>query len=608
MKQRKFLIPILLITVLLLAISAFSNLLSGDYAEEDSSTGSSSASAETASVSETQNAEGETVKKEADSDSTDIFDNDAAYDYEDSNQVTVMYLTVSQGNATEGTNHTWSDINKYSVYDYEKMGVDRYKCEGLLQVGTENGPTEGSLGYGVKVPNAIVQIRGQTSSESEQKNYKISLKDNAGEWNGQTTIDLNKKQTDGLRYRTKLCFDLMKQIDQMLSLKTSFVHLWVKDRTVSGNDAFVDYGLFIQIEQLNKTALKQHGLDKNGQLYKVNFFEFRRYEDVIMLKDDEGYSKNAFEQYLEIKGSDDHSKLIKMLDDLNNYSVSIDTILDKYFNLNNLSYWLAFQLLVDNTDTQSRNYYLYSPLNSEVFYFYSWDQDLAFMSEEYALNGRSEGESWENGISNYWGNILFQRAVKSEKFMKALDDAVNDLRTNYLTADNLNKLTSGYSEIIKPYLYENPDIQYAPVTSEQYDQLEADIPALVSQYYQNYVESLQKPMPFYVSLPVRQGDKFSYSWETSYSLEGRSLTYHASVCRDLAGTDIISSYDGEIPEMQTDALPAGQYFLKVYVQDSEGNQQDCFDYYTTDDGKVYGTYCFYVNDDGSIAAAVTESK
>ena len=43
---------------------------------------------------------------------------------------------------------------------------------GLLQVGDENGPTEGEVGYGERVPNATVQIRGQTSSQNAQKNYQ----------------------------------------------------------------------------------------------------------------------------------------------------------------------------------------------------------------------------------------------------------------------------------------------------------------------------------------------------------------------------------------------------------------------------------------------------
>ena len=75
---------------------------------------------------------------------------------------------------------------------------------------------------------------------------------------------------------------------------------------------------------MNKTALTAHGVDSNGQLYKINFFEFYRYEDVIRLTTDPAYDQTAFEKHLEIKGDSDHSKLIKMLDVLNDESSSMD--------------------------------------------------------------------------------------------------------------------------------------------------------------------------------------------------------------------------------------------------------------------------------------------
>ena len=43
-----------------------------------------------------------------------------------------------------------------------------------MQVGDENGPTQGEVGYGESVPNATVQIRGQTSSQNAQKIIKLS--------------------------------------------------------------------------------------------------------------------------------------------------------------------------------------------------------------------------------------------------------------------------------------------------------------------------------------------------------------------------------------------------------------------------------------------------
>ena len=46
-----------------------------------------------------------------------------------------MYLTVSRGNVSENTDHSWKEINNYSVYDYDTMGVERYQAAALLQSG-----------------------------------------------------------------------------------------------------------------------------------------------------------------------------------------------------------------------------------------------------------------------------------------------------------------------------------------------------------------------------------------------------------------------------------------------------------------------------------------
>ena len=67
-----------------------------------------------------------------------------------------MYLTVSVGNEGEGTNHTWEEVNTYSAYDYDEMGVDRYKVAGLLQVGNEEGLIPGEFGYGQLASNCTV--------------------------------------------------------------------------------------------------------------------------------------------------------------------------------------------------------------------------------------------------------------------------------------------------------------------------------------------------------------------------------------------------------------------------------------------------------------------
>ena len=535
-------------------------------------------------------------------DTKKIYDKDTLYTNEDETSVVTMYLTVSSGNESDNTNHTWTEVNSYSVYDYDEMGVERYAVDGLLQVGDENGPVEGELGYGQSIPNATVTIRGQTSSRYSQKNYRISIKDGKGTWNDQKVINLNKHEQDMTRFSNKMCYDLMKNLEDMISLRTQFVHLYVKDTTEGGNNDFTDYGLYTQVEQLNRRALQSHGLDKNGQLYKINFFEFYRYEDAIMLKNDADYDEKAFEELLEIKGDDDHSKLIAMLDDVNNYSVPIEEIIDKWFEEDNLLSWLAFQILVGNTDTQSRNSFLYSPLNVDTFYFISWDCDSAFVDTKRQYQVTDEVYGWEKGISNYWGNVLFQRIFKSDTLRSDLNEKIEEYR-GILTEELLSEKANQYAEVVKQYAYSSPDLQYMPITQAQYADMLNYLPSEVERNYQLYLESLVSPMPFFIGLPQKQETGLKFNWNSSYDFGEETITYTIEIDDDYSFSNPIIREEGLfVPEYDySETLPAGQYFVRVKATNESGYEQYAFDYYVTSESiKKYGVLCFYVLEDGTI--------
>ena len=533
---------------------------------------------------------------------TDIHlrDKDLLYTQYDNTEIVTMYLTVSTGNAGEGTNHTWEEINTYSAYDYDRMGVDRYKVAGLLQVGDENGLIPGEFGYGQIAPNCTVQIRGQSSSRNPQKNYKIAIKDNKGDWRGQTTIALNKHQSDGLRFRNKLGFDLLSHVDELMGLRTTFVHLYVKDTTAGDDAKFEDYGIYTQVEQLNKTALKTHGLDNRGHLYKINVCEFYQYEDIIVLKDDPRYDEKAFEEILEVKGDDDHSKLIRMLADVNNYEIPIEEVLEEWFDMENIAYWMAFNLMMGNVDTQSRNFYLYSPQNVDRWYILPWDLDGMMARSEYEIVDRYDYEHWESGISNYWGNILFQRCLRSETYCKALDDAMNDLKALF-TEELVNSYAQAYSELIKPYVYTGRDLIYARLTPSEYDQVVAGLNDEIADNYNRYLESLKKPMPFYIGTPQKTDSGYTVQWDPSYDFNGEDITYTFELATEYSFENPIVKETGlAIPMVNLDQLPAGQYFMRVEAQNESGQVQYAFDYYILEKGKVYGTRSFYVDAKGQI--------
>lgn len=538
--------------------------------------------------------------------SVHLRDNPELYTVYDDSGVVTMYLTVSRGNDSENTNHSWAEINHYSVYDYEAMGVPRYQVNALLQVGDENGPLPGELGYAVEAPNATVQIRGQTSSRYTQKNYKIKLKKNKGSWRGQRTIALNKHMSEGLRFRNKMAYDLIKGIDQMMGLRTQFVHLYVKDLTDSSSGVFEDYGLYTQVEQLNKTALKAHGLDSTGQLYKVNFFEFYRYEDAIKLTTDPTFDQAKFDSYLETKGNSDHSKLIQMLADLNDESQSMELILEKYFDVENITYWLAFQLMTGNIDTQSRNMYLYSPQNSDTWYILDWDNDGMLGRTEHEIKSFSEGKSWQSGISNYWGNTLFRRALQSRSFREELEKAVQNIRA-FMNEERIETMVAHYRSIVEQYIWKMPDILNLPITKDEYNLIAENIPEEIEDNYRRYNESYKYPMPFFIGTPSMQNGALQLNWDSSYDFNAEDIVYTVELARDYQFRQVLYRQEHVVlPVVQAEAPGAGQYFIRVRATNASGYTQDAFDYYVIDTGKVYGVKCFYIQPDGTVVEDIYE--
>lgn len=534
-------------------------------------------------------------------------DKSSLYEDDDPFDVETMYLTVSYGNATEGTNHTWAEINEYSAYYYDEKGIDRYKVAALLQVGDEKGPKEGELGYGRTAPNACVQIRGQTSSRNAQKNYKIKLNDDSAGWRGQKTIALNKHQTDGLRFRNKLMYDLMIDVPQIMGLRTQFVHLYVRDKTGDNPDEFVDYGLFTQVEQLNKTALKAHGLDKNGFLYKINYFEFLE-DDAIVTVDDPNYDEKEFNKRMETKGRADHERLIEMIHDVNDYSLTPDEVLDKWFDRENIAYWMAFMTLMGNSDVQSRNLYIYSYLNGQKWYLYPWDNDVAVRNEENRIHDYHDFEDWQDGVTNYWGNMIFRRALLSSSFREELTAAVEDLYNNALNPEKVGEAAKKYAEVVMPYAYSMPDKKNEGVKQEdEYRQIVDAIPEEIEYNYDRYYASLASPMPFYVGVPEVQkdGKTLKLLWDAATCFEESEITYDVWLSTDPNGGEKLMEESGLIFPTTTykGLLKPGEYYLHVSATNQLGYNTNCFDYYSLSNGGViYGVFPFIVEEDGTISA------
>ena len=96
-----------------------------------------------------------------------------------------------------------------------------------------------------------------------------------------------------------------------------------------------------------------------------------------------------------------------------------------------------------------------------------------------------------------------------------------------------------------------------------------------------------------------------YTWDAAYDFDAETITYTFELATDYTFADPLIREEGLlIPDVKGDTLPAGQYFIRVTAENTSGYEQYAFDYYIIESGKVYGTKCFYVMEDGTIVEDV----
>ncbi len=211
-------------------------------------------------------------------------------------------------------------------------------------------------------------------------------------------------------------------------------------------------------------------------------------------------------------------------------------------------------------------------------------------------------------MSNYWGNILFQRMLKSDSLRAALDSKIEEYRTA-LSAELLSKKARQYASVVEQYAYSYPDNEYMLLTQSQYEEMLGKLPQEVENNYALYKQSLEKPMPFFIAKPEKNSDGIKFAWDTSYDFNEETITYSLEVANDYSFLNPIIKEEGLfVPEYTYQGnLPAGQYFVRVKAVNESGNEQGAFDYYVTGDNvKQYAVKCIYVLDDGSIVEDIYE--
>lgn len=437
------------------------------------------------------------------------------------------------------------------------------------------------------VVNAEFKQKGKSTRRSKLKSYRVVLDDDKPLYNEEGTLQLNKHPNDYARIKQMMSFELFKDIPNFTSLKTLFYRLWIND---------VDYGLYTHVENVDEIYLRNRGWNEQDKLYKTQNFAFRVESGMELDSKGEPINREVFEAVIEPQTGDDHSKLITMLNAINeNMSDEQFTqVFEKYFNRQNYITWMAVNLVLANKDTVSQNFYLYNPLYSDKFYFLPWDYDgISRATEKYA--------KWELGIGTWWGISLHNKFLKIKANREELDVMVDNIRNNYITDAKVQMLLDKYKPLIEPFILRNPDNDVLS-ESNWLEEFNIVVPR-ISENVQNYKSQIGSPMPFWQGMRYQNG-VLTLTWEESIDFEGDAIVYDI-LCADnvdfnnsivnLANVDQnssdlnVTSWGDVSYSTPVDLSSGDRLFMKIVAKEkyNPSNYQIAFDKAVEIDGIKY---------------------
>ena len=218
------------------------------------------------------------------------------------------------------------------------------------------------------------RLRGNTSRFSQKKSFKISFNTfvKGREFYNVDKLDLNGEHNDPSIIRSKLCFDLFKDIGLAASRA---IHTQVY---INGQY----YGLYISIEHIDDEFLDKNFQDPSGNLWKCLYPA-----DLTYLGDDPADyqvvsgSRLVYELKTNVE-SNDYTQLARLVKIINNtpgnlFPDSLEKVLEvpevlKYFAMNILTgSWDDYWSLMNN-------YYLYHNPAEDKFHWIPYDYDNTF--------------------------------------------------------------------------------------------------------------------------------------------------------------------------------------------------------------------------------------
>lgn len=251
----------------------------------------------------------------------------------------------------------------------------------------DNGTTRDTI------ENVGFRLRGNTSRVSQKKSFKVSFNtyESGRKWYGVEKLNLNGEHNDPSVSRTKICWDLVREIG-IIAPRASHVQLYI-------NGDY--YGVYANVEHIDEEFAGTRFGNKDGNLYKCLWPADLNY----LGSDPDLYKLTAGDRRVyELKTNediDDYSDLAHFIDILNNTSFNhLRCELETVFNVNSYLLAIAFDILSGNWDGplyNKNNFYLYHNEATGLFDYIPYDLDNTFGIDWFGID-------WSTRDIYAWGH------------------------------------------------------------------------------------------------------------------------------------------------------------------------------------------------------------
>ncbi len=197
------------------------------------------------------------------------------------------------------------------------------------------------------------------------------------EYDGLRKVNLNNGVGDPAFLRDLLCYDMIRETGAPAP-RVSHTRVYINDEY---------WGLYVLVEQIDKTFLSENFDDNDGNLFKN-----KGWSSLEWL----GNNVNEYKENFDLKTNeteDDWTGFIELHDVINNSSNSeFQEEIQRIFDVPNYLKILAIDVATNNWDSyieHGRNFYLYQAPDDGKFHWIPWDYNLA-MGGDFSTFGSPE--------------------------------------------------------------------------------------------------------------------------------------------------------------------------------------------------------------------------